>query len=32
VDVLGGKAQLERNGEKLMRIKVAGEADGVRCG
>jgi hypothetical protein len=32
VDVLGGRAQLERNGEKLMRIKIAGEADGVRCG
>jgi hypothetical protein len=32
VDVFGGRAQLERNGEKLMRIKIAGEADGVRCG
>ncbi|NAZ35063.1 MAG: hypothetical protein GU356_12440 [Pyrobaculum sp.] len=30
VDVLGGRAQLERSGEKLMRIKIAGEADGVR--
>jgi hypothetical protein len=31
VDVLGGRAQLERSGEKLMRIKIAGEAGGVRC-
>ena len=32
VDVLGGRAQLERSGEELMRIKIAGEVDGVRCG